>query len=430
MKHEQCNRSTFLKVVVHRLRNRWLSSPDIVSDCLVDLFGNKELEREELVSEIVVAFRNGKIGNRRSIRQTSLRRLLVRSPVIKKLFKNRDTVRVPNGLAAKLKQHTMRWPVPELATEMELVDLLQLPSPLTLDWLTLPHLRRNTPVDHYCRHSIRKRNGRQRLIERPRPKLLRTQRIITRQVLNHIPLHEAVHGFRRDCSVTTCATPHIGKVVVVRIDLQNFFGSITTARVRSLFLTAGYSKQIAERLAQLCTVPASICDDAQMRRSRLPQGAPSSPNLANAVAFQMDRRLAGLATSLGLTYTRYADDLIFSGDESFAERTQRFVTSAAAIVMEEGFEVHFHKTKIMRRAGCQNVLGLTVNDRLSTSRKDYETLKAILHNCVRFGLESQNLDGHSNFAESLRGRIAHVANVHPLRGQKLLEKFQQIAVEA
>lgn len=161
-------------------------------------------------------------------------------------------------------------------------------------------------------------------------------------------------------------------------------------------------------------------------RTHLPQGAPTSPALANAIAFRLDRRLAGLARSLGVIYTRYADDLVFSGDDRLSRRTDRLVTCVAAIAMEEGFVVNFRKTRVMRRGQQQCVLGWTVNEGVSTPRKDYEGLKATLHNCVCHGPKSQNRHAHPAFRESLRGRIANVARANPKRAFKLMQVFNEI----
>lgn len=165
---------------------------------------------------------------------------------------------------------------------------------------------------------------------------------------------------------------------------------------------------------------------AALKRTRLAQGAPTSPALANAVAYRLDRRLLGLCQCVGADYTRYADDLVFSGGVGLLRRWRRLATSVAAVAMEEGFEVNFHKTKLMKQGSQQRVLGIVVNDRAQVPRRDYERLKAILHNCRRFGPAAQNRGQHPRFRQSLRGGIAHVARFNPVRGRKLMEVFQAI----
>ena len=169
-------------------------------------------------------------------------------------------------------------------------------------------------------------------------------------------------------------------------------------------------------------------DEARsLTRTRLPQGAPTSPGIANAVAYRMDRRLAGLAASIGANYTRYADDLIFSGDDNFASRVDRFSTSAAAIVLEEGFSVQFRKTRKLFHGAEQRILGVTVNEKLNLNRRAFEELKAELHNCVRHGWRTQNRTEHADYRAHLRGRIAHLQSLNPTRGEKLLRLFERVS---
>ncbi|MCM2371419.1 reverse transcriptase family protein [Aporhodopirellula aestuarii] len=350
--------------------------------------------------------------------------------------------RQPHFVAAKHKKKTFAiWVQPAkaddesacplIASDIQLVDFLELPSSRVLDWLLLPHRRRRTEVDHYSRRWLRGHNGRSRLIEEPRPLLKRVQRLINAEILTHLVIHDVAHAYQPGRSVMTCASPHVGQRVVLKMDLQNFFGTISLRRVAAQFRRCGYDRPIALSLAQLCTAPAIPPGDAidcsdHFTREHLPQGAPTSPTLANAVAFQMDRRLIGLSNAVGITYTRYADDLFFSGDSDFACRVNRFSTTVALIAMEEGFTVAHRKTRTMFDGHRQRVLGLTVNQKLNSGREEYERLKAILTNCYRHGWRSQNRDNHPHFADHLRGRIAHVSQCNANRGQKLMQLFNKI----
>jgi hypothetical protein len=158
----------------------------------------------------------------------------------------------------------------------------------------------------------------------------------------------------------------------------------------------------------------------------LPQGAPASPSLANICCYRLDCRLAGLAKSAGLDYSRYADDLAFSGDQEFGRSASRFATHVAAIVAEEGLAVNFHKTRLMRRGVRQHLAGLVVNKRINIRRQDFDLLKAILTNCIRLGPATQNREQHSNFKAHLEGRVAFVASVNPARGERLKQLLAQI----
>src|SRR5262249_49851062 len=195
------------------------------------------------------------------------------------------------------------------------------------------------PLCHYRYQWRTKRSSAPRLIESPKPKLKAIQRQLLCDILDLIPPHDAAHGFRAGRSVRTFVAPHVGKAVVVKMDLRDFFPSITDTRVSALFRTAGYPEQVARLLAALCTngTPAEVFDElgspaggpSRWAISRvydqphLPQGAPTSPALANLCAFRLDRRLAGLARVSGAEYTRYADDLVFSGGPGFARSAGR-----------------------------------------------------------------------------------------------------------
>jgi hypothetical protein len=268
------------------------------------------------------------------------------------------------------------------------------------------------------------------------------QRQILAELLEKIPPHPAVHGFRKGRSIQTFAAAHVGKRVVLRMDLQNFFPSISEARIQTLFRTAGYPEAVADLLGGICTNatprevwrasanemdPHALWDLRKLyARPHLPQGAPTSPALANLCAYRFDCRLDGLAKAAGAEYTRYADDLAFSGGEAFERRVQHFATRVAAISMEEGFDVNHRKTRVMRQGVRQHLAGLVTNQRVNIMRADYDNLKAILTNCIRHGPESQNRSGHSRFQAHLDGRIGFVETIHPEKGQRLRALFERI----
>ena len=256
--------------------------------------------------------------------------------------------------------------LPELATAGDLAAWLGV-STTKLDWyadLRGMNDRGDSPLAHYRYRWIRKKHSRFRLMEIPKVDLREIQRKILREILDRVPAHNAAHGFRRQRSCLTCALPHAGKETVLRMDLRNFFVSIPARRINALFKTLGYPDAVATLLTSLCThrVPVRIlreipyaefdaslpwAERKQYRDSHLPQGAPTSPALANLCALHLDLRLAALADTVQGAYTRYADDLIFSGDETVRRRVEKLSTLVAAIALEEGFEVNYRKTRIM-----------------------------------------------------------------------------------
>jgi RNA-directed DNA polymerase len=185
-----------------------------------------------------------------------------------------------------------------------------------------------------------------------------------------------------------------------------------------------------------CGTTARSTSIAQLREARalyarphLPQGAPTSPALANLCAYRADCRLAGLAKSTGAEYSRYADDLAFSGDEAFVRHAERFSIHAAAILHEEGFAVNHRKTRIMRQGVRQHLAGLAINQRVNVIRADFDRLKAMLTNCVRLGPESQNRDAHPSFRAHLDGRVGFVESINPAKGQRLRVLLDKIEWE-
>ena len=201
-----------------------------------------------------------------------------------------------------------------------------------------------------------------------------------------------------------------------------------------------YPQEVARALTALCTnrVPSArlLAPDVrgkmewlerQRHRTRhLPQGAPTSPALANLCAFRLDLRLAGLARALGATYTRYADDLAFSGGEDLARVIGRLSVRVAAIALEEGFSIQLRKTRVMRRGARQHLAGVVVNQHPNLARSEFDTRKAILTNCVRHGPASPNREGHVDFRAHLQGRVAQAVMLNAQRGAKLKGIFERI----
>jgi RNA-directed DNA polymerase len=341
------------------------------------------------------------------------------------------------------------WSVPAITSPAALADFLEI-APSELDWFADCQARERAAsveaLRHYRYRWAAKPSGSRRLIEAPKPRLKQLQRRLLDDVLMHIPPHEAAHGFRRGRSVLSFVAPHVGRTIVLKMDLRDFFVSITSARVMAIYLTAGYPEPVARLLTGLGTntVPLAIWNQAgpleldpsrsstgwQARRlyrqPHLPQGAPTSPALANLAAFRLDARLAGLARAAQGSYTRYADDLVFSGGELFARSIGRFPTHVAAVALEEGFAVQHRKTRIMRQGVRQRAAGVVINQKINITRDEYERLKAIVCNCVRHGPSGQNRGGVADFRSHLAGRIAYVARVNPERGKRLIQMFDQI----
>ncbi|MES1156364.1 MAG: reverse transcriptase family protein [Alphaproteobacteria bacterium] len=330
-------------------------------------------------------------------------------------------------------------PVPKLETPGDLAAWLALPTE-QVDWLAdvrRGHARAATPqLEHYSYALVRKREGPPRLIESPKSRLKAVQRRILHEILDHVPPHAHAHGFVRGRSCISSAQLHAGEHVVVRLDLRRFFSSIQSMRVHGIFRAIGYPWATARLLTGLCTTctPAAALAAISDWRARqeytaphLPQGAPTSPALANLCAWRLDQRLTGLARRIGINYSRYADDLCFSGDQAFARGMSGFLSMVETIVREEGFALNPSKTRVMRASSTQRVTGVVVNQHVNMARKEYDALKAILHNCrTTADPASQNREGHPNLKAHLDGRIGWVEQLNPHRGLKLRLVFDQI----
>ena len=332
-----------------------------------------------------------------------------------------------------------------LETVRELADWLRLEPEQLLWFADLRDLNRSIGpplLSHYATHIRTKPDGTVRVLEAPKQRLRSIQRQILDEILMPITPHPAVHGFCRGRSILTFAEPHVAREAVLRLDMQNFFPSISGPRVQALFRTLGYPEAVADLLGGLCTTttPRRIwsTDDlalslTELQRARmlyarphLPQGAPTSPAISNLCGFRLDCRIGGLAKAAGVTYTRYADDLAFSGDEKFARGAERFARHVAAIIAEEGFSLHYRKTRLMRRSVRQHLAGLTINVRPNLPRRELDLLEATLTNCVRHGPETQNREQHADFRRHLEGRVAFAAMVNSPRAVALRELLSRI----
>jgi len=250
----------------------------------------------------------------------------------------------------------------------------------------------------------------------PKSRLKSVQRRLLRLLVSKLPVSEYGHGFLPRRSVRSNAEPHVGKAVVLHLDIQDFFPSLTFGRVRGLLIALGYGYRVATVLAVLMTeAPRQPVDAGGTRYfapagpRACPQGAPTSPGLSNALVVKMDRRLAGLARKHGFVYTRYADDMTFSGTS--VAQAHRLRHLAGRVVREEGFTINRDKTRVMCAGSRQTVTGVTVNDVLGLSRRERRRLRAALH-------QARDWEG-GKLPSPLRGMLAYVAMLNPEQARRL-----------
>ncbi|MEO8698581.1 MAG: reverse transcriptase family protein [Kofleriaceae bacterium] len=277
----------------------------------------------------------------------------------------------------------------------------------------------------YIEFEIPKAKGGTRRIAAPRMPLRKVQRTILDEILAKIPVHDACHGFVPNRSTVTNAAPHLRAAIVIKMDLKDFFPSVHYRRVRGLFEHLGYNAEVAATLAGLTTYRPKLDSGLVIWPGVLPQGAPTSPALANLTCRRLDQRLTKLAAKFGAAYTRYADDLTFSFPEVPDIRIGRFLWWIDGICQQEGFTERADKRRILRAKHQQRVTGIVVNSKLNVPREDRRRFRAILHNCAKHGIASQAGD-HADFKAYLAGYAAYVHMVDPVLGKQYLDEVARL----
>lgn len=305
--------------------------------------------------------------------------------------------------------------------------------------VTIPRLRwlaYHRDVDtgtHYHRWVVPKRDGSPRLISAPKPELKAVQRWITREVTEHLPLHGAAHGFVTGRSIATNARVHAGARVIVKLDIRGFYPTVTMRRVKGLLRRAGLGEQVATLMALLATespreevVTHGKTHFVATGPRSLPQGAPTSPSITNALCLRLDCRLSGLARKLGCRYTRYADDLTFSWHGKARSQIGTLLRGVGMIVRAEGFEIHAKKTRVMRAGARQKVTGLVVNQvpadqpAARVPRKTQRELRAAIRN------RELGRPGKGETLEQLKGMAAFVMMTDRARGSAFMERIDRL----
>ena len=316
--------------------------------------------------------------------------------------------------------------LPALTKVAQLCEALKL-SVSELRWLC--YQREVTPKSHYTRFEIPKRSGGMRAIWAPLPKLKQAQHWILHEILDRLVVHGSAHGFISGRSIASNAAEHTNSQVLVKIDIENFFPSISWKRVKGVFRKAGYPEQIATLLALLCTEsPREIVEHegkqvyVALADRCLPQGAPTSPALTNALCLRLDRRLTGFAQKAGWRYTRYADDLTFSFPAESKDKPDisRLLGTLKRMLGEEGFKLNAQKTRVIRTGGVQQVTGLVVNGAQAprVNRKLKRQMRAAVHN-----LKQGKALPEGESLQRLQGYAAYIAMTDRALGKHLLAEL-------
>lgn len=276
-----------------------------------------------------------------------------------------------------------------------------------------------------------KRSGAIRSISSPEPTLMEVQRWILNNLVSRVQLHPSSHAYQSGRSIVGCAQRHIGARWLIKLDLHDFFEEITEPRVFGVFKELEYAPLLSLELTRICT-RLRIRRDEGYRAFRtytavpsyitsapgvLPQGAPTSGALANAVARTLDGKLSELAANRGLIYTRYSDDLVFSSTDAFDRRhASNLISHMRRIVEDQKFRLHAKKTRVIPPGARHIVLGLLVDEERIRLLPEYKRrIKVHVRGVRRFGLSAhaahRKFDSIFAFIDHVDGSLAFAASV-------------------
>ena len=313
-------------------------------------------------------------------------------------------------------------------------DLLQLLNDIVKDELSSGHsfsfsmkqltyyCNPNNVRGRYHHFSIPKKSGGQRHISAPSRGLSHILYYVNIMLKAVYQPSDYAMGFVEGRSVVDNASRHIGQNYVFNTDLENFFPSIAQPRVwkRLQLPPFNFNKQIASILAGLCCIKEKL-EDGRFTYV-LPQGAPTSPLITNAICDKLDRRLSGLARSLNLHYSRYADDITFSSMRNVYQDNGKFQTELKRIIEGQGFHMYNRKTRLQKRGGRQEVTGLVVSNRVNTSSEYVAEIRNLLHIWEKYGYN----DAFKKFYPQYKDKKGHVKKGEPMLENVLYGKLQYL----
>lgn len=259
----------------------------------------------------------------------------------------------------------------------------------------------NGPHRFYRDFYIQKKNGGRRHISEPLPILKEIQKWILENILSKLEPSPYAKAFVRGASIRENARFHLRQSIVLNIDIKDYFGSVRAGAVYKIFRNLGYTRAVASALTNICTLDGV-----------LPQGAPTSPCISNIVSRRLDMRLSGYCKRRKIRYTRYADDLTFSG--SF--RAGILISFVERICSESGFSLNEKKTRAMPRHTSQEVTGIIVNQRIRAPKEYRRKLRQEMHFIKKFGLEGHMSKAgieKANYLDHLYGKAKHILFLDP-----------------
>jgi retron-type reverse transcriptase len=266
------------------------------------------------------------------------------------------------------------------------LKMLGLPVIQTVDDISeMTHISRYTIFQlsmhankYYKIYTILKKSGKPRTICQPSKKLKGLQSWILVTILNKLEVSTSCKGFKKGSSTADNAYPHKEANTILTIDLKDFFPTVKRNQVFNIFKAIGYNKAISTILTNICTYEGA-----------LPQGSPCSPKLANLAAWQLDVRIQGFVGKRGINYTRYADDLTFSGLSPL--KVVQILPMIKTIVEDEHFAINPSKTRVAGSSRAKIVTGLVIsNDTFGIGKLKYKRVRSKIHH-LTFPEEQENI---------------------------------------
>lgn len=363
-----------------------------------------------------------------------------------------DPATIENAIKAAQAIHRKNPELPPVFTLRHLADIC------AVDYGFLRAVVSRANENPYRIFRIRKRPSSDgkvsfRVISVPHPQLMKIQRWIAQNILSKTRTHYASKAFSKGDTLLEATIPHCGAAWIIKVDVRNFFESITEISAYHVFRSLGYQSLIAFEMARICTrlgAPTAyrthakwlvsfprevISSYTQFRMGHLPQGAPTSPMLANLSVFSLDEEITEICDEFGLTYTRYADDLVFSTHEkSFdRERCSNLIGEIYQSISKIGLSPNFSKTRILPPGSRKVVLGLLVDTNRPRLTREFRMN-------LRQHIYYLSSDGHGPAAHasekgfsSISGLKHHVfglatfaRQIDPDYGHKCLESLREV----
>ena len=322
----------------------------------------------------------------------------------------------------KLKEHDL----PIIKDDRELADFLGIEyKKLRL----IAYHRDVIKIDNYYRFNIPKKKEGVRNIAAPKTLLKEVQRKILDEILVKIPVCKNAHGFLIGKGVVSGAKAHeTMPELLINMDLENFFPTISFQRVRGMFKGFGYSGYIASILAMICTycerIPIEVKGETRyvkVSERILPQGSPASPMISNIICRNLDKRLSGLAEKENFVYSRYADDMSFSFKMNSEDLDiGKLIGFISAIIKEEGFNINLKKTRYLRKNNRQSITGIILNNNeFGVSKKCVKILRASIYNAAKMKKEKGYVPEKTLY--EIHGKVSWLRSINETKYAKIIE---------